>query len=148
MQLTKHFTLDEFTQSQNAERAGVDNTPNNEAIENLRALCVNVLEPLRVALNRPIIITSGYRNEAVNKLSGGSKRSQHKKGQAADIKVHGIPSFELAQVVDKSNLPFDQLIFEGSWVHISHVKVNRRMSLTAVFRRKKKTLYYPGIRET
>nr|DAL28107.1 MAG TPA_asm: peptidase [Caudoviricetes sp.] len=96
-------------------------------MENLKLLVDNVLDPLRDAYGKPIIVTSGYRSPALNKAVKGSKTSQHMKGQAADItggsKQENKKLFELAQ---KLNLPYCQLIDEKSfsWVHISYDKNN------------------------
>lgn len=86
--LSPHFELREFTDSLTARKYGIANVPSPEAVENLRALCVHTLEPLREALGLPIIITSGFRTKALNdKLAHSSERSQHMQGQAADLYV-------------------------------------------------------------
>lgn len=86
--LSPHFELREFTDSLTARKYGIANVPSPEAVENLRALCVHTLEPLRMALGLPIIITSGFRTKALNdKLAHSSERSQHMQGQAADLYV-------------------------------------------------------------
>ena len=73
--LSKHFTLDELTKSATAIRLGIDNIPNETELENLQKLVDNILEPLRVHYGRPIIITSGFRCEKLNKAVGGSKKT-------------------------------------------------------------------------
>lgn len=75
MNLSKHFTLDEFIKSRTAVRLGIENFPTSEHLENLRDLVEQILEPLRVHYGRPVIITSGYRCEALNKAVGGAKNS-------------------------------------------------------------------------
>ena len=86
--LSPHFELREFTDSLTARKYGIANVPSPEAVENLQALCVHTLEPLREALGLPIIITSGFRTKALNdKLAHSSERSQHMQGQAADLYV-------------------------------------------------------------
>ena len=88
--LSPHFQLEEFVRSATAARHGIVNEPPAEAVENLRGLCEGTLEPLRVALGLPIIITSGYRCKALNHLiAHHSERSQHMSGQAADFVVRG-----------------------------------------------------------
>lgn len=88
IQFTPHFELREFVVSQTARDHGLDNTPPAEAVENLRALCVHTLEPLREALGLPIVITSGYRTRELNRLLVcHSKKSQHMNGEAADFYV-------------------------------------------------------------
>ena len=123
--LSPHFTLAEFTTSQTAIRRGVDNTPDQLAINAMVALCERVLEPLRLYLGRPIVITSGYRRPALNALIGGSTKSQHCQGEAADLIVPGRSVHEVVATIRKLKLPFDQLIDEFSadgagWVHVSH----------------------------
>lgn len=111
MELSQHFTLQEFVVSNTAIRKGIDNTPSAEVVKNLRELCNQVLEPLRVKLSKPIKITSGYRSERLNKVVGGSKHSQHIEGKAADIQVAGMSTEELFQFC-KEHLNYDQLIQE------------------------------------
>ena len=90
IQLSLHFELREFTESATARGYGIVNEPPPEAVDNLKALCVNTLEPLREALGLPIIITSGYRCKALNELiTHHSTRSQHRTGEAADFWVQG-----------------------------------------------------------
>jgi hypothetical protein len=121
MLISEHFTLEEMTVSEWAARNGIDNAPHGPfVIENLRLLCVHVLEPLRRILRIPIIVTSGYRNPEVNKAIGGSETSDHMQGRAADIIV---PRVSVAWVFDTiaKNLPFDQVIDEfGQWTHVSY----------------------------
>jgi len=85
MNLTLHFTLEEFVQSQTATRHNLPNTPTSGDITNMTLLCTNVLEPLRTLIDEPLTISSGYRSPDVNKLVGGSPTSQHCEGKAADL---------------------------------------------------------------
>ena len=90
IQLSPHFKLNEFIKSRTARENGIDNTPPPEAVENLRALCIHTLEPLREALGLPIIITSGYRCKVLNeRITHHSATSQHMQGEAADFVVQG-----------------------------------------------------------
>ena len=135
MNLTDHFTLSEMTFSQTALRKGIPNNPDVQHVTNLKSLCERVLEPIRTLIGKPIFITSGYRSEALNAAVGGSKKSQHTKGLAADIIC---PSFgsarNLAEIIAiSSNIEFDQLIEEGGWVHISTSDSPRNHVMTAVF---------------
>jgi hypothetical protein len=134
MNLTPNFTLEEMTSSETATRHGIANTPNPKQITALKALCENVLEPLRARLGTPIHVTSGYRNPIVNSLIHGSDSSQHMKGEAADIKVSGMNAQQLFDFILASNIPFDQIIQEyNKWVHISYsVRRQRRSILYAV----------------
>lgn len=112
MELSPNFTLAEFTRSATATRKNIDNTPSPAVIENLKALCTNVLEPLRAKVGKPVRVTSGYRSSKLNKLVGGSRNSQHIFGLAADIYVDGMTTEELFQFIIDNEIPFDQLIQE------------------------------------
>jgi len=119
MKLSDNFYLNEFTVSQVAERCGYNNKPNEKQIENLRLLCVNVLQPLREIINVPVFINSGFRSFDVNTAVGGRFNSQHLEGKAADFI---IPSLKLVDVFNivLQKLSFDQLIYEfGKWIHVS-----------------------------
>lgn len=145
MNLSEHFTLSEMTFSETAARKSLSNNPTEEVVKNLTALCVNVLEPLRARLNRPIRITSGYRSEAVNKAIGGSKNSQHIQGKAADLQVPGMTSKEVFETVKGMGINLDQCIEEfGEWIHVSYNgELNRNQFLIAV-KKGKRTVYLPG----
>jgi hypothetical protein len=82
----KHFKIDEFVKSQTATAHSIQNVPSAEAVRNLELLVSRVLDPLREAWGGPIIITSGYRSEALNARVGGVKNSYHTRGMAADIR--------------------------------------------------------------
>ncbi len=148
IQFTPHFELHEFISSRKAREHGLDNTPPAEAVENLRALCVHTLEPLREALGLPIIITSGYRCKALNHLLvNHSVKSQHMNGQAADFYVGWNGSNEDApsrrellikafrQIILDESISFDQLIIYPSFIHVSYVSSGRknRSKLTKAF---------------
>lgn len=132
MKLGKYFTLEEMIRSQAASRNGIDNSPNNLQLDAMKALVRNILDPLRESLGRPVIINSGFRNEAVNRLVGGSKSSQHRFGEAADIVVPGLTVTQVVNKIRDLKLPFDQVIDEfGSWVHVSYGPRHRRQVLRA-----------------
>ena len=125
--ITMHFTLEEMYASDTAKRLGINNKPSLQQTINLVYLCAYVLEPLRVAMGKPINISSGFRSQALNKAVGGVYNSQHLKGQAADIDIQGDMAFG-KKIFDyiRDHLPFDQLIWEHSksgtyWVHVSFV---------------------------
>jgi uncharacterized protein YcbK (DUF882 family) len=127
----KYFSMRELTHSATAVRKGIDNTPTAEVKANLTALVANVLDPLREAYGKPIVINSGYRSPRLNKLVGGVARSQHTKGQAADIRGTSATVAEnkkLFNLILKLGLPFDQLINEHgySWVHVSFKESGNR----------------------
>jgi len=119
MKLTPNFTLEELTQSEMAERKGLDNTPNEEVKANLVRLA-RFLEEIRRVLGRPIMVNSAYRSPEVNTAIGSKPTSQHCIGCAADIKVPGLTPDNIVKEILKTNLEYDQLIREfDSWVHIS-----------------------------
>ena len=131
----KYFTIQELTISNTAQRKGIDNTPDQKAAAALTALVTNVLDPLREAWGRPIVVNSGYRCPKLNRAVGGVARSQHTKGEAADIRTLSNRRWENRQLYDlirKLGLPFDQLIdeYDYSWIHVSYSEgKNRRQVL-------------------
>jgi zinc D-Ala-D-Ala carboxypeptidase len=139
MNLSKSFTLNELTKSQEATRLGIDNTPNEEHILNLKLLCENVLQPVRDFYGMPLSVSSGYRSAALCEAIGSSSKSQHTKGQAADFEIFGVANKDLADFVVK-NLDYDQCILEfwnenepnSGWVHCSfNASGNRKQFLKA-----------------
>lgn len=130
----KHFTLRELTKSDVATRKRIKNVPNKQEEQNLIALVDNILDPLREVYGNPIIITSGFRCEELNRLVGGSKTSHHRTGQAADIRtIVDTPeeNKKLYDLIIKLDLPFDQLIneYDFDWVHVSYTPRNRKQIL-------------------
>ena len=131
----KYFTMTELTSSATAKRKGIDNTPDAKAKAALSALVANVLDPLREKYGKPIVVSSGYRCPKLNKAVGGVARSQHTKGEAADIRCVSDSRAENKRLFDlivASGLPFDQLIDEYGydWVHVSYKDgANRRQIL-------------------
>jgi hypothetical protein len=122
-----HFMIEELYASDTAKRLGIDNKPSVQQMINLVYLSAYVLEPLRVAMNEPIKIGSGFRCKALNKAVGGVYNSQHLKGQAADLCIDGdLEKGKRWFNYIKDHLPFDQLIWEHNskgtyWVHVSFV---------------------------
>lgn len=147
MNLTEHFTLNELTVSQEAVRAGLDNTPPPDLVDALRFLAAT-LEDVRLLLSTPVIVTSGYRSAEVNRLVGGSPNSAHCDGFAADFIAprYGSPA-AIARAIEASSIHFDQLILEfGRWVHIGvHPVQPRRQALTAVRRSDGRVEYLMGV---
>jgi hypothetical protein len=155
VKLSSHFSLSELTRSEAATRGGFDNTPSPEAIAALKALCENVLEPLRVAVGKPMRINSGYRGPEANKAVGGSATSDHCFGRAADIEIDGFDNKKLAQKIVDMGLPFKQLLLEfyvagdpnSGWVHVAYdaaAKTPKREVLRVV-RQNGKTAYLKGL---
>jgi len=143
--LSDHFTLQEFVTSQTATRLGINNTPDASTSVRLMELCENVLEPVRVEFG-PVIISSGYRSPKLNQAIGGSENSQHCKGEAADIIIPHADPYDVCQWIANSGLEFDQLIYEGRWTHISYnAERNRGNILTAHFQAGKPTTYTRGL---
>ena len=134
MNLSKNFTLYELCKSQTAERRGIPNDLDADAIFNLRTLAENILQPIRNEYGS-FVISSGYRCPELSIAIGSSKDSQHCKGQAADFEVAGVSNYDLAVWI-KDNLPFDQLILEcytggnSGWIHCSYVEEPRKEVLT------------------
>lgn len=146
MQLSAHFWLREFTRSQTASRHGVPNEPNEEQIGNLIRLCTDFLEPIRTIFRSPIVIHSGFRSRDLNQLIGGSRTSSHMDGDAADLDVIGKSPLEVCQVIEQTELEFDQVIHEfGEWVHLGVGPRKRRQSLTAYKDKNNKTRYSLGL---
>lgn len=115
MNLTEHFTLEELTFTNHRE---LDNTPNVLQINNLQRLA-EFLEKVRTLLGKPILIDSGFRSPEVNHAVGSTSVSQHLRGCAADIRLPEMTPAEVVEAIHKSDLPYDQLILELGWTHIS-----------------------------
>ena len=112
MYLSDNFRLSELLKSQTALRKGIDNKPKEpHIIENLQTLCDKVLQPIRDHFNLPVVINSGFRCAKLNKAIGSSSKSQHTKGQAADIEIPGVSNKTIAEWIE-DNLGFDQCILE------------------------------------
>lgn len=137
MKLTTHFTLEEFIRSNTATRLKINNLPNKQQIANLLELCREVLEPIREAYGKPIIVTSGYRCPELNKAVGGVATSEHLQGMAADIRTLSDTKADNKKLwmicIEVLKLrKFGQLINEHNydWIHLSYnVKRNRKQIL-------------------
>lgn len=149
MNLTPHFTLEELTHSQQAVRARIDNTPSKSVTLNLTKVA-ELMEEVRQLLGQhPINISSGYRCNKLNTLIGGAKNSAHTIGLAVDFICpgYGTPK-EICQTLLASGLQFDQMICEGTWVHLAvaaPASSARNQVLTAVFEPGRKTQYREGL---
>ena len=145
MKLSEHFSLDEFTTSETALRRGIDNTPGPAITEKLRMLAAT-LEQVRSLLgNNSIHISSGFRCLELNRAIGSGDLSAHTLGYAVDFTCPGFGTpKEVANKIAESPIKFDQLIYEGTWAHLSIDPRNRREVLTAHFG-KGKTSYTKGI---
>jgi zinc D-Ala-D-Ala carboxypeptidase len=152
MNLSANFTLKELTKSDTATRLGLDNTPDDEALENLKTLCEKVLQPVREHFGKSVTVNSAYRSPESNAAVGGSKSSDHCKGMAADIEIVGVANADLAQWI-MDNLEYTQLILEfytpgipdSGWVHVSYDPNNlKKQELTAT-KVAGKTTYLNGL---
>jgi|TARA_R100000458_G_scaffold14680_1_gene12473 zinc D-Ala-D-Ala carboxypeptidase len=147
--ISKHISYKEGVRSNTATRKGIDNTPNDEQLENMKLVAEQVFEPLRIYVNGPIKINSFFRCPELNKAIGGSSKSQHCKGQAMDIDdtFGHMTNAEMYNFI-KEHLDFDQMIWEfgdddnPDWVHVSYVssKDNRNRCLKA-YKENGKTKY-------
>ena len=150
MKLSDNFSLHEFTRSQTAIRHNIDNTPTDTQINNLKSLCIHILQPVRNHFQQPMTISSGFRCVELNLKIGGSITSQHVQGQAADIEVHKIGNLELSDWIH-NNMKYDQLILEfhkpeedphSGWVHVSYSTENNRFEYKEAYKNKEgKTRY-------
>jgi hypothetical protein len=152
MNLSLNFTLSEMTKSETALRHDMDNTPDQTAIKSMLTLAVKVLQPVRDHYGKGVRVNSGFRSPDVNAKVGGSRTSDHCKGQAADIEIPGVPNHEVASWI-KDNLSYTQLILEfytkgvpdSGWVHVSYDPANlKKQDLTAV-KQAGKTVYLNGL---
>lgn len=126
--LTAHFALEELAATQHRE---IDNMPPPEVVATLRNTAARMEEVRRLLGDRPIIVSSGYRSPALNRAVGGARTSAHLTGHAVDFNCfgYGRPR-EVCAAIAASSIPFDQLIEEGTWVHISFDPRLRRQVLT------------------
>jgi zinc D-Ala-D-Ala carboxypeptidase len=155
MKLSANFTLDELIKSQVAERKNINNNPTPDVIDNLKELCINILQPIRSHFDKPLIISSGYRSAQLSIEIGSSINSQHVLGMAADVEIWGISNKELFNYVI-NELEFDQAILEffkgdeepnSGWCHFSYNKnESRRESLIASRNEDGKVIYKPYLK--
>ena len=151
MELSRNFTLSELTKSDTAIRKGINNNPNAEQIEKLKALCENILQPVRDHFGR-VKVTSCFRSIDLCLAIGSSANSQHARAEAADFECVGVDNAELADWI-KRELPYDQLILEyytpgepnSGWIHCSYTEGMPRKQFLHAFREEGKTKYKPII---
>ena len=151
MKLSENFSLEELIRSSTARRIGLDNIPNDEHLKNLQVVVDEIAQPLRDHFGKPVRINSGYRSPALNDAIGGSKKSQHSKGEALDLEIDGVSNLEVADWIT-DNCDYDQVILEfynpsegpnSGWVHASckaNLSENRERNLSAL-KDGKKTVY-------
>ena len=143
MKLSENFSLEELIRSSTAMRIGIDNIPNDEHLKNLQVVVDEIAQPLRDHFGKPVRINSGYRSPALNDAIGGSKKSQHSKGEAIDLEIDGVSNMEVADWITE-NCDYDQVILEfynpaegpnSGWVHASckaDLSQNRKRNLIAL----------------
>ena len=128
MRLSKHFSLEELTQSDTAVRLDIDNTPSEEVMDNLKFLAEK-LEDVRVLLRNPMLVSSGYRSRTLNAHLGSRDTSSHIKGLAVDFISPSFGNPEaIVKAIVESDIQYDQVILEfNRWVHLSFAKENPRL---------------------
>ena len=130
-----NFTMSELLHSDIAEKYNIYNVPDKEHLDNLLILIIECLQPIRNYINKPMIISSGYRNPRLNShpLINGASNSQHTTGQAVDFTIKGITPKQIIEKVKASGVEFDQLINEHNiWVHISYNKGKNRKQILEI----------------
>lgn len=155
--VTPNFHLSELVHSNTAVRLGLDNTPNQEIINHLEQSCINLWQPARDILGKPMGIDSGYRSDAVNRAVGGSTTSAHSYGYAIDFTA---PSFgtprqvaeKLVKELKARHIAFDQLILEfpetsSSWIHLGYKnrQGEQRGQVLTAKKQNGKTVYLSGL---
>jgi hypothetical protein len=149
--LSKNFSLHEMIKSDTALRYGMDNMPSATEVENLKALVENVLQPVRDRFG-PVHVSSGYRHPLVNAKVGGSVKSDHCQGMAADIEVPGMANYDLAKWIEE-NLEFTQCILEfytpgipdSGWVHVSFNPADLKKQTLTATRKGGRVVYTAGL---
>ena len=132
--LSRYFSLEELTVSQYATRKGIANVPSGLEMMNLMETAKK-MDDVRRLLGKPIYVSSGYRNAAVNLAVGGSATSSHSVGLAVDFTCPEYGSVkEVFDAIRKSALRYDQIIDEGGWVHLGFGRQLRHEQLKATFK--------------
>jgi hypothetical protein len=148
--ISQHISYREATRSRTATKKGIDNTPDDDQLEAMKAVAYHVFEPLRVFYGFPIFISSFLRVPKLNVAVGGASNSQHMKGEAIDLdadRYGGITNADIFYYI-KENLIFDQIIWEfgdddnPEWVHVSYKRDGgNRNKVTIAYRKNGRTYY-------
>ena len=138
MKLSKNFVLSELTKSNTAKRLGIKNEPTKEHMDNLQVLIRDLIQPIRDGIG-PIRISSGYRNPELNRAIGGSRKSQHCKGEALDLQFWEMGQMNNKAIYDwvlESGIEFDKMIneFDFAWIHISLKSVDNRKQVLEAYK--------------
>lgn len=145
MRLSKNLTLGEATKSHTAIKYGISNKPSGEHLSNLIQIASKIFQPVRDHFQKPIIVSSGYRSQALNDIIGGASGSQHSKGEALDLDG-SVENFLIFEYI-KNNLEFDQLIWEfgddenPDWVHVSYKSEDNRGEVLKAVRQNGRVIY-------
>jgi hypothetical protein len=153
MKLSKYVSLAEVIRSDTAKRKGIDNSPTEEHLENLKVICEEVFDKVREHFGVPLFISSGYRSAALNKAIGGSATSDHNNGRALDLDQdghgNGVRNKDVFNYII-NNLEFDQCIAEfpradgdPEWVHVGYRKGANRKQILVAYKEGGKTKYKP-----
>lgn len=130
-----HFTMSELLKSDIAEKYNISNIPDKQSLDNMLTLICECLEPIRLYINKPMIISSGYRSPRLNghPLINGTQNSQHVTGQAVDFTIKGMTPKVIIELIKESGVEFDQCISEHNlWVHISYNKGKNRKQVLEI----------------
>lgn len=145
MRLSKNLTLGEATKSHTAIKYGISNKPSGDHLSNLIQIASKIFQPVRDHFQKPIIVSSGYRSQALNDIIGGASGSQHSKGEALDLDG-SVENFLIFEYI-KNNLEFDQLIWEfgddenPDWVHVSYKSEKNRGEVLQAVRQNGRVIY-------
>lgn len=150
MKISRYITIEEATRSNTATRLGIVNTPNEHQLASMQLVAAKCFDPVRMHFGRPIRVTSFFRSPALNKAVGGSRNSQHTRGEAIDMQAGGS-GFTNADIFHhiRQNFEFDQLIWEygtdkePAWVHVSYSAKKNRKQVLKIFRKDGKVQTVP-----
>ena len=124
-----NFTMSELLKSDIAEKYNISNIPDKQSLDNMLTLIIECLQPIRNYINKPMIISSGYRSPRLNghPLINGAQNSQHVTGQAVDFTIKGMTPKQIIEKIKGSGVEVDQVINEKNcWVHLSYNKGKNR----------------------
>jgi uncharacterized protein YcbK (DUF882 family) len=137
--LSKYATLQMVINSDTARSKGIDNTPTDADVENLKKVCSLIYDKIYEKFNGNVKINSGYRSKELNKAVGGVSNSAHLVGKALDIDgINGTKNSDIFNYIKNNISEFDQLIWEygnktqPNWVHISYDVSRNRKSIFSI----------------
>ena len=151
--ISKNYSYREFIKSNTATRMGIDNSMSEEEALNVRALVLNVLQPMSDVLGGSTRISSGFRCDELNTILKGADNSDHVYGKAGDIENTTLSNIKLAEWIDDNIPEFKQLILEypdrdddyAGWIHISYDENNNKREVLTAIKVDSKTMYVPGL---